>query len=628
MDKLDPVLDKMPSLIDEMTITLKSVNDWIGPDAEDTGKDSGSSWNPFSSLESYQDKTAAIFKDTSNLADRITSKQFLEASSAGKGTGGTPIRSTAKYKLWKDLPEEQIKSIRVKLEQMFPKDKWATKAQNYQRGVDMKKARVPLVAEALKKAEVAVANAKATAAAAEAAAKAARVNLAQAKQLELFNKNGGGSAGAMKKGEIPKGPHYGRGVNIELKTRRDAEIRRAEEGRASDKATREKARLDKISKSVTNPEPTWKDRVNKKLGNPGSLERFIKGNAIQQSGYENPNAGKLYDALKTVVTKVSALTGSIGKFVLPRLPVLNAVLPGTLADGTLKGSNMLAPGEIGPMTELQTVVEKSNTLMDLLKPTPTEKALENNMSVITDSTGMKVRIVEDLTKGIDEDTATFGGTSNKGDDANNTANINANALNIGISTDQAVANMGKGVEDTFTSGLTDLFSGNKLNTDRMLMGLANLAKGQAASWITGIIVKAAIGEAVGGDSGTEDWEAVSDGYAKGGVLSGGFRAFASGGVVHKPTLGLIGEGNYNEAVVPLPDGKSIPVIGAGGNTNNNNFSINVTVNSDGSSESSESSQAEGNSSARQAAALGEMLTHSIQQELVKQQRPGGLLSDY
>jgi phage-related minor tail protein len=289
---------------------------------------------------------------------------------------------------------------------------------------------------------------------------------------------------------------------------------------------------------------------------------------------------------------------------------------------------MLAPGEIGPMTELQTVVENSNAVMDLLKPTPAERALENNMSVITDSTGMKVRIVEDLTKGIDEDTATFGGTSNKGDDANNTANINANALNIGISTDQAVANMGKGVENTFTSGLTDLFSGNKLNTDRMLLGLANLAKGQAASWITGIIVKAAVGEAVGGSSGTEDWEAVSDGYAKGGVLSGGFRAFASGGVVHKPTLGLIGEGNYNEAVVPLPDGKSIPVIGAGGNTNNNNFSINVTVNSDGSSESSESSQAEGNSSARQAAALGEMLTHSIQQELVKQQRPGGLLSDY
>jgi hypothetical protein len=36
-------------------------------------------------------------------------------------------------------------------------------------------------------------------------------------------------------------------------------------------------------------------------------------------------------------------------------------------------------------------------------------------------------------------------------------------------------------------------------------------------------------------------------------------AFANGGIVSGPTLGLIGEGRYNEAIVPLPDGKSIPV---------------------------------------------------------------------
>jgi hypothetical protein len=36
-------------------------------------------------------------------------------------------------------------------------------------------------------------------------------------------------------------------------------------------------------------------------------------------------------------------------------------------------------------------------------------------------------------------------------------------------------------------------------------------------------------------------------------------AFANGGIVTGPTLSLIGEGRYNEAVVPLPDGRSIPV---------------------------------------------------------------------
>ena len=40
--------------------------------------------------------------------------------------------------------------------------------------------------------------------------------------------------------------------------------------------------------------------------------------------------------------------------------------------------------------------------------------------------------------------------------------------------------------------------------------------------------------------------------------------FANGGVVNGPTLGLVGEGRYNEAIVPLPDGRSIPVKMAGG----------------------------------------------------------------
>jgi tape measure domain-containing protein len=47
--------------------------------------------------------------------------------------------------------------------------------------------------------------------------------------------------------------------------------------------------------------------------------------------------------------------------------------------------------------------------------------------------------------------------------------------------------------------------------------------------------------------------------ANGAVWQGGFQAFANGGTVQGPTLGLIGEGKYNEAIVPLPDGKSIPV---------------------------------------------------------------------
>lgn len=58
-------------------------------------------------------------------------------------------------------------------------------------------------------------------------------------------------------------------------------------------------------------------------------------------------------------------------------------------------------------------------------------------------------------------------------------------------------------------------------------------------------------------------------FEKGGTIPGGFlpvrqagkpfSAYQSGGIVERPTLGLIGEGGQPEAVVPLPDGRSIPV---------------------------------------------------------------------
>ena len=66
------------------------------------------------------------------------------------------------------------------------------------------------------------------------------------------------------------------------------------------------------------------------------------------------------------------------------------------------------------------------------------------------------------------------------------------------------------------------------------------------------------------------------GFAKGGIMSPSgplqLRSFAAGGVASQPTLAMFGEGSQNEAFVPLPDGKSIPVEmkGAGG--------VNVTIN--------------------------------------------------
>lgn len=106
------------------------------------------------------------------------------------------------------------------------------------------------------------------------------------------------------------------------------------------------------------------------------------------------------------------------------------------------------------------------------------------------------------------------------------------------------------------------------------------------------------------------------GSANGNVLRGGFQAFANGGVVSGPTLGLIGEGRFNEAVVPLPDGRKIPVDlgGAAGS----NISTNIVVNMNN---GQASSQMTGNGGQ----ALGRELEGAVRSVLLKESRPGGII---
>ena len=107
------------------------------------------------------------------------------------------------------------------------------------------------------------------------------------------------------------------------------------------------------------------------------------------------------------------------------------------------------------------------------------------------------------------------------------------------------------------------------------------------------------------------------GFADGGVMTGSgpmpLRAYASGGVATGPQLALYGEGSMNEAFVPLPDGRSIPVTMQGGG----GTSIVVNVNASGQSD------AQGGGKLSQ---LGNAIAAAVQKELVNQKRPGGLLA--
>ena len=107
-------------------------------------------------------------------------------------------------------------------------------------------------------------------------------------------------------------------------------------------------------------------------------------------------------------------------------------------------------------------------------------------------------------------------------------------------------------------------------------------------------------------------------FASGGVMTAmgpmPLKKYAKGGVATGPQMALYGEGSQNEAYVPLPDGRRIPVAmqGGGGATN-------VVVNVDAGGTSVQGNAPRGDQ-------LGKALSAAVQAELIKQRRPGGLLA--
>ena len=106
-------------------------------------------------------------------------------------------------------------------------------------------------------------------------------------------------------------------------------------------------------------------------------------------------------------------------------------------------------------------------------------------------------------------------------------------------------------------------------------------------------------------------------FANGGIMTGDgpmpLKKYASGGIANSPQLALYGEGSRPEAFVPLPDGRRIPVAMQGGG------GTSVTVNVDASGSSVQGDGPNANQ-------LGRVLGAAVQAEIVKQQRPGGLLA--
>jgi len=189
----------------------------------------------------------------------------------------------------------------------------------------------------------------------------------------------------------------------------------------------------------------------------------------------------------------------------------------------------------------------------------------------------------------------------------------------------AIDNLGTVIAAGFTGMATAISSGaspKKAFMGSVLGSLGGAIGGAigAMAGPAGIAFGSQIGGALGGGLANRE-------FAQGGVMTSSgpmpLEKYAKGGIAREPQLALYGEGRKPEAYVPLPDGRSIPVSMSGGG-NVNNVSVNVSVDNRGGTQTQTQAGGKDNSEeySRQ---LGVAISNAVKQEMLNQQRPGGLL---
>jgi tape measure domain-containing protein len=144
---------------------------------------------------------------------------------------------------------------------------------------------------------------------------------------------------------------------------------------------------------------------------------------------------------------------------------------------------------------------------------------------------------------------------------------------------QSIYGIGSAFGEALTMGVASLITGTATAKEVFAsflqsvgQALSQAASQMIATYIAIGIAKLFAGLGGGGGNPAGSGGGISDSLPGMRQYAGGFGgggapgsmpfappAFANGGIVTGPTLSLIGEGKYNEAVVPLPDGRSIPV---------------------------------------------------------------------
>ena len=146
-------------------------------------------------------------------------------------------------------------------------------------------------------------------------------------------------------------------------------------------------------------------------------------------------------------------------------------------------------------------------------------------------------------------------------------------------------------QDTYTQ-VNHLFTNGLYGMEDALVDFITTGKASFSDFINSIaadfvrmMVKMNITSPLASAASSVNWGSMlsSFAFANGGIMSSQgavpLRAYSSGGIVNSPQLALYGEGRMNEAYVPLPDGKTIPVTMSGSSSGATTLILNIENNS-------------------------------------------------
>lgn len=336
--------------------------------------------------------------------------------------------------------------------------------------------------------------------------------------------------------------------------------------------------------------------------------------------------GMLVDILnaklkETFAGSISGAMNGIGaalrKFLFPSANGGAAGAAGTIGAGASTAAT--AAGQANYLRSL-TAMTAAQRLHTVAMTANTTGTTTNTAATATNTASTTVNTVS-------TDGNTVGTTVNTTATAGNTVSTGMNTISTGVNTTVTGENTLATVLSTAWERIKSLFSATTevpTQTTAATTMASLVVATQAAA--TSLMQMAAQMQASSAASAVK--------FANGGIMSSmgslPLHKYANGGVANTPQLALFGEGSMNEAYVPLPDGRSIPVTisatGSGSNDGGNIVSIQINVNKDGSSSMNSNS---GDSTSADAAMwnkLAQKVKDVVKDELVTQKRPGGILA--